>query len=489
MSAQPTAAAVDPDAVIDRLPVVVFRVGPDLRITYANRTGCDLVGLRPDEVVGRSCRELGMGPDAYGRWVEHLQTTFRTGAAGHFEYLRPGPPAEHLIEYRFVPERGPGGPVASVLVAAVMLDEVKELRAALRCREELFREFMNNVPAIAWMRVEPGRYVYVNKTYLDHYGLRPEDRIGKTFDEVWAPDLAARFRANDLQVLASGRAEQFVETAPDPDGTPRAWLNVKFPFTGPDGERYVGGVGVDVTERERAAAARRELDARLASSQKVEGLALLAAGAAHDFKNIVQVMLGNADLAAAALPPDSPARECLDAIVAAGERAADLCRQMMSFAGAARPRPGPTDLAAVARDTVRLLYPAGRGRVEVLVAAPEGVPPVWADPSQLSQVVLNLVTNAIQAIGPRPGRVTVSVSAAADRVTLEVTDDGCGIPAVDLPRVFDPFFTTKADGSGLGLAAVVGIVRDLGGTIGVESADGAGTTFRVALPAHRPTPA
>ncbi len=488
MSAQPTAAA-DPAVVIDRLPVVVFRVGPDLRITYANRTGCDLVGLRPDQVLGRSCRDLGMGPDAYGRWVEHLQAAFRTGAAGHFEYLRPGPPADHLIEYRFVPESGPAGAVASVLVAAVVLDEVRQLRDALRCREELFREFMNNVPAIAWMRVEPGRYVFVNKTYLDHFGINPEDRIGKTFDEVWAPDVAARFRANDLRVLASGRAEQFIETVPDPDGTPRTWLDVKFPFTGPDGERYVGGVGVDVTERERAAAARRELDARLVSAQKVEGLALLAAGAAHDFKNILSVMLGNADLAAAALPPDSPARECLDAIVAAGERAAGLCRQMTSFAGATRPRPGPTDFVAVARDTVRMVYPVGRGRVEVLAAAAEDVPPVWADPSQLSQVVLNLVTNAVQAVGPRPGRVAVSVGAAGGRVTLEVADDGCGIPAADLPRVFDPFFTTKADGSGLGLAAVAGIVRDLGGTIGVESAAGVGTTFRVALPAHRTTPA
>ncbi|HEX4613951.1 MAG TPA: PAS domain-containing protein [Urbifossiella sp.] len=483
MSPSATAPA-DPGEILDTIPVVVFRVGRDLRLTYANRPGCDLVGLRPDEVIGRSCLEVGMDPATYGQWVEYLHDAFRTGRPGSFQYLRPPPPAEQLLEYRFVPELGPGGAVASVLVAAVTIDEVKSLRVALRGREELFQAFMDRVPAIAWMRDEPGRYVFVNRTLLNHYQLRPEDRIGRTVDEVWPPDAAARFRANDLRVLATGRAEQFLETAPEPDGGSRSWLNLKFPFVGPDGTRYVGGVGVDVTEREREAATRRELDARLVSAQRVEGLALLAAGAAHDFKNILSVILGNADLAAADLPADSPVQGHVAAIIEAGERAAELCRQMFAFGGNARPRPGPTDIGMVARDTVRLLHPKGPGPVEVRLEVAPDVPRVWADPSQLSQVVLNLFTNGLQAVGGRAGTVRVAVVADAGRAVLEVSDDGCGIPEANVGRVFDPFFTTKPDGTGLGLAAVAGIVRDIGGTIGVESAAGRGTTFRVSLPAY-----
>lgn len=482
-------APADAGAILDALPLTVFRVGPDLRLTYANRHGCQLVGLSPGEVVGRSCLELGMDPGSYGRWVEHLRQTFASGRSGHFEYLRAPSPDEELFEYRFLPECGPTGEVASVLVAAVANHEVKTLRAALRCRDELFHTFMDCVPASAWLRDEPGRYVFTNRTYQEQFRVRPEDRVGRTFEQVWPPDVAARLRANDRKVLDTGRSEQFLEAAPAPDGSVRTLLNVKFPFTGPDGTRYVGGVGVDVTEREREAAARRELDARVVSAQKIESLGLLAAGAAHDFKNVLSVILGNAELAAAEFPPGSPAGAYIQAILAAGDRAAELCGQMLAFAGNGRPRPGPSDLGAVARDTVRLLQPKGRRRVEVRVEAPPAVPRVWADPSQLGQVVLNLFTNALQAVGEGPGEVRVAVAAAADKVLLEVADDGCGIPEADVGQVFDPFFTTKADGRGLGLAAVAGIVRELGGTIGVESAVGRGTTFRVSLPAHHPVTA
>ncbi|QDU20827.1 PAS domain-containing sensor histidine kinase [Urbifossiella limnaea] len=476
--------AAESAAILDSLPVVVFRIGPDLRLTYANRPTCELLGLTPTQVVGRSCLEVGMEPATYGRWVEHLRTAFRTGQPGRFQYLRPPPPAEMLFEYRFVPERGADGAVASVLVAAFTVDEVKELRAELRAEEERFRAFMDRLPANAWMRNEAGVYVFVNSTYLAHYGFRPQDVIGRTVDEVWPADVAARFRSTDERVYAVWRAEQFLEVAPEPDGTPRSWLNVKFPFTGPDGVRYVGGVGIDVTDREREAAARRELDARLVSAEKIQALALLAAGSAHDFKNVLSVILGNADLAAGAVPAESPAREYLRQLSLAGDRAAELCSQMFAFAGGAQPRPGPTDLGAVARDTLRMSQPPRTSGVRVVVAAESNLPPVWADPSQLSQVVLNLVTNAVQAIGRNPGTVRVGVSAADDCVIMEVSDDGCGIPAAHLGRVFDPFFTTKPDGSGLGLAAVAGIVRDLGGTIAAESAAGAGTTFRVSLPAY-----
>jgi PAS domain S-box-containing protein len=483
-----TSAPADVGAILDALPLVVFRVGSDLRLSYVNQTGCDLVGLTLDEIVGRSCSEVGMDPAAYPGWVEELRRAFRTGNPGHFEYLRHSPPAEQLFEYRFVPERGADGSVASVLVAAVTIDEVKDLRHALHCGEERFKAFMDSVPAIAWIRDEHGRYEFANAAYLDHFRLRSVDRTGKSVEEVWPPEIAAELRANDELVLGTGQSNQFLERAPDPDGKLRSWLNVKFPFRGPDGMRYVGGVGVDVTRREEDARARREFDARVVSAQKIEGLSLLAAGAAHDFKNILAVILGNADLAVTSVPEASPLRAFLDAIISAGERAAELCHRMTAFAGNALPRAGATDLGAIVRDTVRLLHPKGRMQVEVVLEVAADLPRVWGDPCQLSQIILNLFTNAVQALGKKPGTICVRVVEGNMRIVLEVADDGCGIHADNIDRVFDPFFTTKPDGSGLGLAAVASIVRDLGATIEVQSAVGRGATFRVSFPVHAPPP-
>jgi PAS domain S-box-containing protein len=481
----PTPPPTDHRAVLDALPVTVFRVGPDLRLRYANRRGAEQVGRTADEVVGKTCSELGMPEAEYGRWQGYVEEAFRTGRPGWFQYRAEVGGRERLVEFRFTPEPGPGGAVASVLVVALVNDEVRHLRAALGGHQELFRAFMEHVPAMAWMRDEAGLYVFVNRAYLDHLGLKPGDRLGSTLEEVWPADVAAALRANDARVLAEGRPIQVVERGPDPDGRVRAWLNVKFPFVGPDGTRYVGGVGVDVTDREREAEERRRLDARVAEAQRLDSLGLLAAGAAHDFNNLLTVILGSAALAAKEVPPGSPAAAHLARIDEAGSRAADLCGQMLAFAGRGPARrPGPVDLNRVVRETaglVRAVLPAGVGLSLDLAA---DLPPARGDETQYRQVVLNLLTNAAEAMAGRAGAVGVSTRPGpAGWVDLAVADTGVGMADEVRARVFDPFFTTKPAGRGLGLAAVQGIVRSAGGTIEVESAAGRGTTFRVRLPA------
>jgi two-component system cell cycle sensor histidine kinase/response regulator CckA len=463
----------DTAELLDRLPLSVFRLDREHRVVYANRWLCAQLGAEPTSVYGNSCPELGMPPDTVAAWRAALADTFATGLPGTFEFCSAHAGAPRLVEFRLHPEPEPDGAVSTVLVVALTVNEVARLRVALRESEELFRAFLDRAPVFAWLRDSSSRYVFVNKAYLDQFGLKPEDRLGKTPHDVWPAEVADAFRANDQRVLAGNEPIRVIEAAPGAGGVPREWLNVKFPFSGAGGERFIGGVGVDVTEQ-------RAADARAAELAKLESLALLAAGAAHDFSNLLTAMMGHAALAEAQLAAHAPAAEHLRSVQEAGARAAELCHAMMAFAGRGG-EPRDTDLTELVSEVVRLARPLVPAGVEVRLDLPARAV-VRADPTHLRQVVLNLLTNAAEAIGPTGGTVVLALAIECARAVLSVSDTGCGMTPAVRARVFEPYFTTKPTGRGLGLAAVHGIVRTLSGTIEVESTPGAGTVFRVALP-------
>ncbi|MBX3246202.1 MAG: MASE1 domain-containing protein [Myxococcales bacterium] len=241
-----------------------------------------------------------------------------------------------------------------------------------------------------------------------------------------------------------------------------------------------------VAERERSEAERRsveaaqhELEVRMRDKQRLEGLGLLASGVAHDFNNILAAIRVNADLLVGHVDADE--RPLLDEIDHAVVRAAELCHQLMAYAGRSPSPLGPVELGSVAEDVRRLVSPALRKDVSLEIATPEGLPAALGVASQLRQVLMNLVLNAAEAIGGRGGRVRVSARVERDSILLEVEDDGPGMDEATRARIFDPFFTTKATGRGLGLAAVAGIVKAHGGALEVESRLNVGTTFRIRL--------
>ncbi len=262
----------------------------------------------------------------------------------------------------------------------------------------------------------------------------------------------------------------------------------------------------DVTELRRADAARRTMERAVAEAQRLESLGVLAAGVAHDFNNLLAVALANGTEALAALPGDSAAREPVQALVSASQRAADLTRQMMACAGGALAEPTPVALGPLARELGALLRASVGASKPLTVEGPVEGPVLQADPTQLRQVLTNLVLNAAEAMGDRPGRIAVRVreadldaAALAEGMVpeagpgryavLEVADDGPGMDEPTRARIFEPFFTTKATGRGLGLASVMGVVRGHGGAIQVETEAGRGTTFRVLLPLPAAAPA
>jgi PAS domain S-box-containing protein len=247
--------------------------------------------------------------------------------------------------------------------------------------------------------------------------------------------------------------------------------------------------------RLREEEARREAeasDARARHVQKLESIGVLAGGIAHDFNNLLHVVLGNADLARPHLATASPAREHLDEVVRATQRAAELTQQLLAYSGRGAVETRHLNLSDEVRDMATLLRTAISKQAALVWDLATDLPAVSADPTQVRQIVMNLITNASDALGEAPGTISLRTGraqdprASSDRqafVFLEVTDTGCGMDTGTLQRIFDPFFSTKFSGRGLGLAAVMGIVESHHGHIRIRTAPGEGTTFRILFPA------
>jgi two-component system cell cycle sensor histidine kinase/response regulator CckA len=245
--------------------------------------------------------------------------------------------------------------------------------------------------------------------------------------------------------------------------------------------------------RLREETARREAEASEAHAyhvQKLESIGVLAGGIAHDFNNLLHVVLGNADLARLHVSADSAAREHLDEVVRATQRAAELTQQLLAYSGRGAVESRKLDLSREVREMATLLRTAISKQATLKWDLAERLPPVTADPAQLRQIVMNLITNASEALGEesgvitlRTGRVESAESEPPGSVFLEVTDTGCGMDNSTVQRIFDPFFSTKFTGRGLGLAAVMGIVEGHQGRVRIRTAPGEGTSFRVMLPA------
>jgi PAS domain S-box-containing protein len=304
--------------------------------------------------------------------------------------------------------------------------------------------------------------------------------------------LLARVHPDDRSALRDGMEAALERNEPYafeyrvelPDGDERV-LAVEAVVTRDETGRPIlfRGTNQDITERIRAEADRRKFEENLQQTQKLESLGILAGGVAHDFNNLLTGILGNASLACEVVPPGSPIHNYLRPIEKSAEQAAHLCQQMLTYTGKGATPFGPVDLNQLVDESTDLLRLSVPRKATLHIDRAAGLPRLMGDAGQIRQVILNLVQNAAEALGPEGGKVTLRTGADAEQVWFAVTDTGCGMDEGTRARVFEPFFTTKFTGRGLGLSAVHGIVTRHGGTIGVESQPGRGTTFRVTLPA------
>ena len=266
--------------------------------------------------------------------------------------------------------------------------------------------------------------------------------------------------------------------------------------------RFIEGLAIDVTALKHAEREKIAFERNLLETQKLESLGVLAGGIAHDFNNLLTAILGNASLLRYSLLRTDSSQAHLEQIENAARRAADLCAQMLAYAGKGKLSNGRIDLTHLVKDTTSLLEVSIRKNCRLILQLAENLPAILGDATQLRQIVMNLVINASDAIGERAdGQITVTTFVRKADATLlrsalhqpklepgnyiglEVKDNGCGMTAETIARIFEPFFTTKFSGRGLGLSAVMGIVQSHQGALFVESQPNQGSTFRLLLPA------
>jgi PAS domain S-box-containing protein len=329
---------------------------------------------------------------------------------------------------------------------------------------------------------------------------RPEDLLGRPWSAQWP----AERRADVEAALASarhGRPARFQGPSTTVAGTLRWWDVHVLALIGPVGrpDRLLAAAR-DITLLRQAEEERQRFERNLLETHKLESLGVLAGGIAHDFNNLLTGILGNTELVLLSTPADSPSVPHLEQVIRATERAAELCRQMLAYAGKGRLVVEPLDLGVLVNDTTRRLKMTLSKKATLTVCLAPNLPAVRGDATQLRQVLMNLVTNANEALEGSEGLIAITTRlrrvdrtvlaeahlgldrAEGEYLCLEVGDTGCGMDEATRARIFEPFFTTKFTGRGLGLAAVLGIVRGHGGLLRVSSRPGQGSTFQLFFP-------
>ncbi len=500
-------------ALAENASDLIAEVDDDGRFVFISPNCSALLGYRAEDLIGRTLRESGIIDNIHPEDREFLLKSFERdvasgGKGGQIEFrYRHADGTWRWFDSKASTYRKSDGALRAVVISREVSERVRAQRE-LRESEERYRVVAEaSRDMITEMDME-GRLVYASPTCEQVLGYAPTELVGTMPLSLVHPE--------DVDPASQALVEAMENQTPSRlkpirlrrrDGS---WLwaeGTGIRYRRANGELRFLAVTRDITERRRAEQERRELEERMREAQKLESLGVLAGGVAHDFNNLLTPILGDASLALMDLPADSPMRARLQKIQRAAQRAATLTHQMLAYGGKGPLLVEPLDLSGLVQEMGQLLESAVSGKAVLTYELPADLPAIEADAAQVSQVVMNLITNASDALGDGEGRVTVrSGTVDADRVSLsqailgdelpegtyvyfEVVDNGCGMDAETRSRIFEPFFTTKFTGRGLGLAAVLGIVRRHRGAIEIESEPDRGTRFRVLFPSSPRPPA
>ena len=387
------------------------------------------------------------------------------------------------------------------ILATHAIGEFERLQAAeaLRQSENWFRTIFDSEPAGVFVFDRHGKIVQTNNAGCAILGSTSRDNLrGDLFGERLPAEFRDRWKRLLARVLAGEEAALRYRIV-NSEGAER-WIDShSAPLRDGTGETtHVLSVTRDMTSEVEAEETRKSLEVEVQKNRTLQSLGMLAGGIAHDFNNLLMGMLGHANLALLDVDENSHAGSSIRQIEDTARQAAELCNQMLAFAGRSPLNLRPFDLNAIVHETVSSLETSFPTGAEVSTDLAEDLPAIDGDIAQIRQVVLNLLKNAVDALGGEGGMVTLRtfrvttvegtrldqpVDSTVGAIALEIGDTGCGMDRATCDRIFDPFFSTKEEGHGLGLAAVVGIVRSHGGSVTVRSEIGSGTTFRVVLPA------
>lgn len=483
-------------ALFDQSPIGVFTFDRDMKITECNEILARIMNAPRETLIGL---DLGNLKEDYvvPRLREILQ-----GDRVSYEGPYRGTMSDISLWISVVgsPLRDATGKVIGGMVVMEDMTEHNVAEEKLKASEERNRLLVENANE-GIVVLQDWRFVFVNPRFVSLTGYAREYLRTRDFTEFVHPDdremIADRYRRR-----MDGDRTPFIYEARlvDRAGAIK-WVELNSVLFNWEGKPAVLLFIRDIEERKQAEEERRKMDTQIQQTQKLESLGVLAGGIAHDFNNLLMAILGNIDLALLDLSPSSPSRGNLMEAAKASQRAADLCRQMLAYSGKGRFISELINLNEIIEDMKHMLEVSVSKKAMLRYNFVPNLPSIEADATQMRQIIMNLVINASDAIGEKSGFISLSTGVMmCDRtylsetwlneglpegayVYIEVADTGCGMDPAMLPKIFDPFFTTKFTGRGLGLAAVLGIVRSHRGAIKLFSERGRGTTFKILLPA------
>jgi two-component system, cell cycle sensor histidine kinase and response regulator CckA len=473
----------------DDAPIGMALIDLDGRWLRLNRSLCQMLGRTEQELRTTQLNDLSHPEDRRLDLplTKELVAGRRRSYAIEKRYLRADGKMVHALVHVSL-MHGDGERPLYFLCQMVDITERRRAQAERQASEERLQAIIDNSPALIIVKDLEHRYLLVNRRWEELFGVKSEEAIGRTSEEVLPATRRPDHLAIDDRVSTTGEPYESMMVIPEPDGEDeRTFLMVKFPLRDVEGDvSAVVTIATDITERRRSAEERAELEHRLAQAQRLESVGQLAGGVAHDFNNLLSVILTCVGFASRELPADHPVRDDVEEIGRAADRAAALTRQLLMFSRREVVKPEVLDVGGLARDLERLLNRTLSERIALRITVGPNLVPVLADRAQLEQVLINLAVNARDAM-PEGGTLAIAVSRAADGVQMTVADDGLGMPDEVRDRAFEPFFTTKdpGEGTGLGLATVHGIVTDSGGTVDIASAPLRGTVVTIFLPGCR----
>ncbi len=496
--ASPVPLANELHHVLAQIPAIVSRMTPAGVFTYVNRV---VAGLRLEDVLGRSVLEF-VGADDRGALQEHIARAVRTGEPVEYEMCGVGPHGQPTWYFTRLAPVLRDGQVVELLGVTTDITARRNAEEGLRESQRTLASLMASFPGMFYRRKPgPSWVIEFASPYFRTLTGHPIDALVKgrvSFGDLIHLEDRPRVR-DQLDIAVRERRPYEIEYRIQTiDGREKhVWDRGEGTYSASGRLLALEGVLIDITERKR-------LEEQLQRAQKVESIGRLAGGLAHDFSNLLTAILGFTDLASLNLPEDSPAQADLKNVRSVAQRGTALTRHLLAFARRQRSQPRPFRLGDLVAGAERMLRRLMGENVELVVSAQTQEDVVEADPTQVEQVLLNLVVNARDAM-PNGGRLLIAIGAATlsegdaretpeampgAYVVLTVQDNGVGMTEDVRRHAFEPFFTTKTAerGTGLGLATSYGIVRQNGGHIRVFSRPGEGTRFEILLPRHAGSP-
>ncbi len=482
----------------------------DGRYLAVNRRFTELHGRLRDEFIGRNDFEL-FAPELASRIRKSdAQVMARAEPIELEETLQLADgPRVNLVHK--APLIDANGSIHGVCAIATDITERKRAEAEVRESRRQLESLLGQLPGMAFRFANDGHLspVYVSRGAAGLTGHTARDFLEKhiTLEEIIHPEDRERVRSALAAAVKKRRSFEVEYRVITRDGHEKWVLERGQGIHDETGTLlFVEGLAIDITQRKDAEAEKLFVERRLLEGQKLESIGVLAGGIAHDFNNLLTGIIGNANLATLDLPANAPASQNLKQIEQASLRAAELCQQILAYAGKGRFVMHPVELGSLVTNTVPLLQASISKRAKLRFDLQPSLPAVLSDPTQMRQIIMNLVINASEALSDRDGEIAITTSLVRpnadwfdhaalappdtnlDFIRLEVRDTGCGMSEETIARIFEPFFTTKFTGRGLGLAAVLGIIRSHNGGLIVRSTIDQGSSFTLYFPAASSQP-